>query len=115
MNALNIALQQNQSQEIELSLPHDLKRKYSLNHTLAIQIAEQRQTIQNILNGHDHRLLVIAGPCSIHDEKSALEYAEKLKKIHGITPQKLSDESKKPISYCEKCRCEITLGAKICV
>ena len=88
MNALNIALQQNQSQEIELSLPHDLKRKYSLNHTLAIQIAEQRQTIQNILDGHDHRLLVIAGPCSIHDEKSALEYAEKLKQIQS----KISDQ-----------------------
>ena len=78
MNALNIALQQNQTIETPLSLPNDLKNKYILNHNLAIQIAEQRQTIQNILNGTDHRLLVIAGPCSIHDEVSALEYAEKL-------------------------------------
>ncbi|WP_089603985.1 3-deoxy-7-phosphoheptulonate synthase [Acinetobacter piscicola] len=88
MNALNIALQQNQSQEIELSLPYDLKRKFPLNHTLAIQIAEQRQTIQNILDGTDPRLLVIAGPCSIHDEKAALEYAEKLKHIQS----KISDQ-----------------------
>ena len=78
MNALNIALQQNQTIETPLSLPNDLKNKYILNHKLAMQIAEQRQTIQNILNGTDHRLLVIAGPCSIHDEVSALEYAEKL-------------------------------------
>lgn len=88
MNALNIALQQNQSQETELSLPNDLKRKFSLSHRLAIQIAEQRQTIQNILNGTDPRLLVIAGPCSIHDEKAALEYAEKLKQIQS----KISDQ-----------------------
>ena len=88
MNALNIALQQNQSQEIELSLPNDLKRKFSLSHRLAVQIAQQRQTIQNILNGSDPRLLVIVGPCSIHDEKAALEYAEKLKQIQS----KISDQ-----------------------
>jgi len=45
-----------------------------------------RQSIHNILNGKDDRLLVIIGPCSIHDPKAALEYGERLvslrKKYH---------------------------------
>ena len=38
-----------------------------------------RNEISNILHGKDDRLLIVCGPCSIHDEKSALEYAKKLK------------------------------------
>jgi 3-deoxy-7-phosphoheptulonate synthase len=37
-----------------------------------------RRTIQNIIDKKDRRLMVITGPCSIHDEKAALEYAERL-------------------------------------
>lgn len=40
---------------------------------------ETRQAIHNILSGNDDRLVVIAGPCSIHDVKSAKEYASKLR------------------------------------
>lgn len=40
-----------------------------------------REIIKNILNKDDHRLLVVVGPCSIHDTKAALEYAAKLKKL----------------------------------
>ena len=40
-----------------------------------------RAEIHNILNGHDDRLLVVVGPCSIHDPKAALEYAGLLKAI----------------------------------
>lgn len=40
-----------------------------------------REIIKNILNKEDHRLLVVVGPCSIHDTKAALEYAVKLKKL----------------------------------
>ncbi|MFW2013269.1 3-deoxy-7-phosphoheptulonate synthase [Acinetobacter bereziniae] len=87
MNALNIALQQNQTIETQLALPYELKEKFPLQHKLAFQVAEQRQTIQNILNGLDHRLLVITGPCSIHDEKSALEYADRLVQLQ----EKVSD------------------------
>ncbi len=42
-------------------------------------VARARREADAILKGHDDRLLVIAGPCSIHDEKSALEYAGLLK------------------------------------
>jgi 3-deoxy-7-phosphoheptulonate synthase len=40
-----------------------------------------REIIKNILSKEDHRLLVVVGPCSIHDTKAALEYAVKLKKL----------------------------------
>ncbi len=41
-------------------------------------IVESRDAIHRILGGFDHRLLAVVGPCSIHDEKGALEYAERL-------------------------------------
>ena len=74
---------QQQQTETHLSLPHELKSQYLLSPVLADQISEQRQIIQNILEGKDHRLLVITGPCSIHDEASALEYAEKLQQLQA--------------------------------
>lgn len=83
MNALNTALQQPLAQETILSLPHQLKAQMPLSHKLALQIAEQRETIQNILDGKDNRLLVITGPCSIHDISSALDYAKKLKQLQA--------------------------------
>lgn len=81
MNALNTVLNQPATTEITLSSPHQLKAQYPLSSVLAQQIAEQRQTIHNILSGQDTRLLVITGPCSIHDPIAALEYAEKLKQL----------------------------------
>ena len=83
MNALNITLEKTVTTETILSLPHQLKAQLPLSNTLAMQIATQRQTIQNILEGKDRRLMVITGPCSIHDPVAALEYAEKLKKIQA--------------------------------
>lgn len=81
MNALNQQLNAQTTQEASLSLPLQLKADYPLKAEFAQQIAQQRQTIQNILSGTDPRLLVIAGPCSLHDPKSALEYAHKLKQL----------------------------------
>ncbi|WP_120430022.1 3-deoxy-7-phosphoheptulonate synthase [Acinetobacter baylyi] len=81
MNALNTLIQKNTTKEITLSLPQQLKAKYSLAPIFLEQIAEHRQTIQNILAGKDSRLLVVTGPCSIHDPVSALEYAQRLVKL----------------------------------
>ncbi len=44
-------------------------------------VANARQAVEAIINGNDDRLLVVAGPCSIHDTKAALEYADRL---HGL-------------------------------
>lgn len=84
MNALNTALQhQAITQETLLSLPQQLKTQLPLSASLTAQIAEHRQTIQNILAGTDPRLLVITGPCSIHDPVAALEYAQKLQYLQA--------------------------------
>ena len=84
MNALNITLQQQTNNtEISLILPYQLKAQLPLSSALKQQIAQHRQIIQNILAGTDPRLLVIAGPCSIHDPQAALEYAEKLKQLQS--------------------------------
>lgn len=84
MNALNTALQQqHNSSEISLSLPQQLKAKFPLSIELKQQVAQHRQTILDILAGTDSRLLVITGPCSIHDPQAALEYAEKLKQLQS--------------------------------
>ena len=42
-------------------------------------ITDARKTIENILSGKDKRLLVMVGPCSIHDPKAAIDYAKQLK------------------------------------
>jgi 3-deoxy-7-phosphoheptulonate synthase len=44
-------------------------------------IVESRRTIEAILSGRDARLLAIVGPCSIHDPKAALEYAQRLREL----------------------------------
>lgn len=44
-------------------------------------IQESRNQIANILNGHDQRLLLIVGPCSVHDVKAAKEYAQNLRQL----------------------------------
>ena len=80
MNALNTALHQ-ATQETPLQLPQQLKQQLPLLAPLAEQVAKQRQIIENILNGTDSRLMIVTGPCSIHDEKAVLEYAEKLQKL----------------------------------
>ena len=84
MNALNTALQQQTNNtEISLILPYQLKAQLPLSSALKQQVAQHRQIIQNILAGTDPRLLVIVGPCSIHDSQTALEYAEKLKQLQS--------------------------------
>jgi 3-deoxy-7-phosphoheptulonate synthase len=44
-------------------------------------VFDTRQTITNIIAGRDPRLVLITGPCSIHDVKAALEYGERLKTL----------------------------------
>ena len=67
-------------QEIkEIISPTFLLEKYKLNNEDISFIDKSRKTIQNILNGTDSRLLVVVGPCSIHDYDSAIAYAKLLK------------------------------------
>jgi 3-deoxy-7-phosphoheptulonate synthase len=52
-------------------------------------IAESRRVISDIIAGRDSRLLVIVGPCSIHDPVAALDYARKLKDLAAELAQEL--------------------------
>ena len=64
-----------------LITPGELKKQFPLNAQLEAQITASRQTISDIISGKDHRLLVVCGPCSIHDPDAALEYARSLKDL----------------------------------
>ncbi len=44
-------------------------------------VSAAREVSENIMNGSDDRVLVVVGPCSIHDPKAAIEYAERLKPL----------------------------------
>ena len=58
--------------------PSDLKQVFPLSLSAAKFVSDNRTTIRSILRGEDKRLMAVVGPCSIHDTKAALEYAEKL-------------------------------------
>lgn len=91
MNALNTALQHipTTTKETILSLPQQLKAQLPLSSTLAHQINAQRQTIQNILDGHDSRLMIVTGPCSIHDPIAALDFAKKLQQLQSTVADQI--------------------------
>ena len=65
-----------------LPSPREIKAKLPITDQAAALVVETRKAIRNILHGQDReRLLVIVGPCSIHDPEAAYEYAAKLKPV----------------------------------
>jgi len=62
--------------------PAQLATQIPLNSETGNFILSSRQEIEAIINGDDDRLLVIIGPCSIHDPEAAIDYAKKLKILH---------------------------------
>lgn len=74
---------------IPLLSPSAVKQAQPLSSNLLKKINDNRQKIKQIIKGHDSRLLVVVGPCSIHDKKIALEYASKLTKIADKLSEKL--------------------------
>ncbi len=66
------------SRIIRLSSPKALKEQLPVDETIAETVITGRREVENILTGKDSRMLVIVGPCSIHDTDAALEYAGKL-------------------------------------
>ncbi len=63
----------------ELVPPSHVLREFPISEQTAQLTYDTRQAVHRILHGADDRLLVIIGPCSIHDVKAAKEYAGKLK------------------------------------
>ena len=66
---------------VRLLSPGELKALTPTTEAVNATVARARERVVRILNQEDPRLLVVIGPCSIHDEKSALEYATRLSKL----------------------------------
>jgi len=62
----------------ELTPPSHILREYACSEQAAQTAFQSRQAIHRILHGMDDRLVVVIGPCSIHDPKAAMEYANRL-------------------------------------
>jgi 3-deoxy-7-phosphoheptulonate synthase len=65
----------------ELSPPAQIHQELPISEKAADTVYTTRERIHRILHGEDDRLLVIIGPCSVHDPKAALEYARRLKPV----------------------------------
>ncbi|HTS90287.1 MAG TPA: 3-deoxy-7-phosphoheptulonate synthase [Gemmatimonadales bacterium] len=62
--------------------PRTMLAQLPLTRRAATTVLEGREVIRRVLAGEDRRLLVIVGPCSIHDPRAALEYAGRLSRLH---------------------------------
>jgi len=68
------------SQEVLIS-PDEIKEDIPLSEKAKAVVTQGRETVRNILDGKDHRIIVVIGPCSIHDVKAAKDYAQRLKAL----------------------------------
>ncbi len=71
-----------------LPAPETVTQEIPVTHRAAQTVISGRREVQAILDGQDHRKLVIVGPCSIHDPESAMEYGQRLIKLR----ERVSDE-----------------------
>jgi len=65
----------------EVVAPETVMAAHPLTDEAAATTSKARQAVHDILSGKDDRLLVVIGPCSIHDPEAALEYANRLKVV----------------------------------
>jgi 3-deoxy-7-phosphoheptulonate synthase len=72
----------------EVEPPAVLHERHPLTDTAAQTVFETREAIHRILTGDDDRLLVVIGPCSVHDPEAAIEYANRLIRVRD----RLKDE-----------------------
>ena len=71
----------NIASNVTLITPEQLKKKIPLSAKAQQTVSHGRQVVRDILDGKDHRLFIVIGPCSIHDVKAAHEYADRLKAL----------------------------------
>ncbi len=72
----------------EIASPAEVMKQAKITKRAAATVLKAREDIQNILDGKDSRKIIIVGPCSIHDSKAALEYAEKLNALRKKVEKK---------------------------
>jgi len=64
-----------------LVTPQQFKQQFPINDEIASHVERSRKTLRDILDRKDNRLIVVVGPCSVHDTKAAIEYAQRLVKL----------------------------------
>ncbi len=72
-----------------LATPSEVVADIPITDPAAATVVAGRQEIRDALTGRDPRLVVIAGPCSIHEPTSALEYAERLARVRNACQDRL--------------------------
>ena len=72
-----------------LSTPDEVMREIPRTLTATRTVATARNAIHSILTGADDRLLVIVGPCSIHDPVAAVDYASRLAALRETLSDRL--------------------------
>jgi 3-deoxy-7-phosphoheptulonate synthase len=65
----------------EVITPDQVHGEYPASDAILETVTRARQEIHEVLTGQDDRLLVVVGPCSIHDPAAAVEYARQLKQL----------------------------------
>ena len=74
---------------LEVSPPNDVISESPITPPVSELVFKSRQNISDIIHGRDDRLVVVVGPCSIHDPKAAIEYAKKLKNLESSLSSEL--------------------------
>lgn len=69
--------------------PREIIEELPLSEAARRTVVEGRAAVEAILRGEDDRLIVVVGPCSIHDEKAALEYANRLQSLAAEVSDRL--------------------------
>ena len=72
-----------------LITPDSLKSETPVSSAITAQINESRNIVRDIISKTDKRLLVVVGPCSIHDTHAAIDYAQRLKSLSLSLNEKL--------------------------
>ena len=67
-----------------LVTPEELKARLPATETVRESVQAAREAVRDILDRRDHRLLVVVGPCSIHDVEAAREYAGRLRALADV-------------------------------
>jgi len=65
----------------EILTPEELMRDLPLSEQASNTVTDARQHVYDVLDGKDDRLVIIMGPCSIHDTVAAIDYADRLKRL----------------------------------
>lgn len=64
-----------------LITPNEVMREFAATDTAIATVTASRSALHDIVHGHDDRLAVVIGPCSIHDVDAAMDYARRLSRV----------------------------------